>query len=136
MLFAATFFLVLPRMLARLYTRDPLVTGIAVRLLPIAGFFQVFDGLQVVAAGVLRGLGDTRVPMLISLLGFWLLGVPVSLLLAFGTGGGPGGLWWGFVTGLGSVAVLSLVRVRARLRRSLARVVIDAPEGAVRPESS
>ncbi len=95
MLFAATFFLVLPRMLARLYTRDPLVTGIAVRLLPIAGFFQVFDGLQVVAAGVLRGLGDTRVPMLISLLGFWLLG-----------------------------------------GRSLARVVIDAPEGAVRPESS
>ncbi|PYU94117.1 MAG: hypothetical protein DMG08_08480 [Acidobacteria bacterium] len=74
MLFAATFFLVLPRMLARLYTRDPLVTGIAVRLPPIAGFFQVFDGLQVVAAGVLRGLGDTRVPMLISLLGFWCAG--------------------------------------------------------------
>jgi len=136
MLFAAIFFLGLPRMLARLYTRDLLVIGIAVRLLPIAGCFQVFDGLQVVAAGVLRGLGDTRVPMLISLLGFWLLGVPVSLLLAFGTGGGPDGLWWGFVTGLGSVALLLLVRARKRLRRSLTRVVIDAPEGVVRPESS
>jgi MATE family multidrug resistance protein len=71
----AAAFLTGPGALARLYTRDPDVIGVAVLLIRIAGVFQVFDGLQVVGAGILRGLGDTRAPMLICLLGYWLLGI-------------------------------------------------------------
>jgi MATE family multidrug resistance protein len=121
-------FLSAPRALASLFTEDAGVLALAVTLLPIAGVFQVFDGLQVVANGVLRGAGDTRAPMLINLLGFWLVGVPVGLALAFPLGLGPVGLWWGLVAGLGSVAAILLGRVAVRLRGALARVVLD--EGA------
>ena len=118
-------FLTMPGALARLYTRDPAVIAVAVILIRIAGVFQIFDGLQVVGAGILRGLGDTRAPMLICLLGYWLLGIPVSAYLAFSAGLGPAGLWWGLVLGLGVVAFLLLARVRIRLAGEQSRVVID-----------
>jgi MATE family multidrug resistance protein len=111
--------------LARLYTRDVEVIAVAIVLLRIAGVFQVFDGLQVVAAGILRGLGDTRAPMLICLLGYWLLGIPLSAYLGFVAHQGPTGLWWGLVLGLGVVAAMLLLRLRVRLARRQARVVID-----------
>ena len=114
-----------PAALAGIYTDLDTVLRLAVALIPIAGAFQVFDGIQVVSAGTLRGLGDTRVPMLIGLVGFWLIGLPVSVALAFGAGLGPLGLWWGLVAGLGAVAILLLVRVRVRFRGTLHRVVID-----------
>jgi len=72
-----------PGPLARLYTADPGVLALTVVLLPIAGVFQVFDGLQVVSLGLLRGLGDTRVPVIAGLAGFWGIGMPVSLVLGF-----------------------------------------------------
>ena len=121
----ALVFLVVPGFLAGLYTTDAAVLGIAISLLPIAGIFQVFDGLQAVGAGVLRGLGDTRAPMIINILGFWLFGMPVSIYLGFNAGLGPRGLWWGFVAGLGAVAILLLFRIRKRLARVLTRVVLD-----------
>jgi MATE family multidrug resistance protein len=121
----AALFLLLPRPLAELYTADPTLIAIAGSLIPIAGFFQVFDGLQAVGAGVLRGLGDTRVPLVAMLSGYWLIGVPVSVVLAFRTGMGPQGLWWGFVAGLAAVAVFLLMRVRALFRRSVHRVLVD-----------
>ena len=99
--------------------------ALASLLIPIAGFFQVFDGLQVVSAGALRGAGDTRAPMLVNVLGFWLIGLPTSLVLAFPLGLGPQGLWWGVVAGLGSVAVFLLVRVGWRFRGDLARIPVD-----------
>ena len=61
--------------------------AVAASLIPLAGVFQVFDGLQVVAGGILRGLGETRVAMLVNMLGYWLLGLPVSYVLGFGRGG-------------------------------------------------
>jgi MATE family multidrug resistance protein len=123
----AAIFLTFPEPLARLYSRDLDVVRVAATLIPIAGVFQVFDGLQVVAAGVLRGLGDTRVPMLVNLLGYWLIGIPVSVYLGFGAGLGPVGLWWGLVLGLALVGTSLLLRVRGRLARRQSRVVIDGP---------
>jgi MATE family multidrug resistance protein len=118
-------FIALPEVFARIYTRDPLVLQLAVLLLPIAGVFQVFDGLQVVAIGLLRGLGDTQVPMIANVVAFWCIGVPVSLWLAFGLDYGAVGLWWGLVVGLGAVAVFLIARIRQREQRDLARILID-----------
>jgi MATE family multidrug resistance protein len=114
-----------PGLLAGLYTSSEAVLVVAVALLPLAGLFQVFDGIQVVAGGILRGLGDTRVPMLINLIGFWAVGIPVGLLLGFRAEMGAQGLWWGLVFGLASVAVILLIRVRRRMQARLGRVVID-----------
>jgi MATE family, multidrug efflux pump len=122
----AAVFLTLPDPLARLYSRDLDVIKVAAALIPLAGVFQVFDGLQVVAAGILRGLGDTRVPMLVNLLGYWLIGIPVSVYLGFVAHWGPVGLWWGLVMGLALVGTSLLLRVRARLAHRQTRIIIDS----------
>jgi MATE family multidrug resistance protein len=121
----AVLFLTAPDFLARVYTNEAPVIQIAALLLPIAGIFQVFDGIQVVAAGVLRGVADTRVPMLVNLIGFWAVGLPVSAWLGFGLDLGPPGLWWGLAAGIGAVAALLLLRVRARFGRDLRRLILD-----------
>ncbi len=118
-------FLGAPDLLAEAYTSVPEVLALAVILIPIAGFFQIFDGIQVVSAGILRGMGDTRAPVVVNILGFWCLGMPVSLVLAFRLGLGPPGLWWGLVVGLGSVALFLLFRIARQVRRGLERVVVD-----------
>ncbi|MEO8138509.1 MAG: MATE family efflux transporter [Gemmatimonadota bacterium] len=123
----ATAFLVFPGLLARLYTSAPEVLQIAVVLIPLAGVFQVFDGIQVTSIGLLRGLGDTRTPMITGVLGFWLLGLPVSLFLCFRLGLGPAGLWWGLVLGLVAVALFLILRLRAKLRQPFRRVSIELP---------
>jgi MATE family multidrug resistance protein len=125
MALAAAAFILAPAALAGIYTDDPAVLGLAVLLLPIAGVFQVFDGIQAVSMGLLRGLGDTRLPMLASVVGFWCLGMPVSAWLAFGLDLGALGLWWGLVVGLVAVAVFLLIRLRQREDRALARIMID-----------
>jgi multidrug resistance protein, MATE family len=116
-----------PEWLAGIYTRDPVVVALAATLLPIAGIFQVCDGLQVVSIGLLRGLGDTRMPMIVNVIGFWCLGIPVSLWLGFRLDHGAPGLWWGLVLGLTIVAVILLARLRLHATRDLARVVVDDP---------
>lgn len=121
----AALFLLIPRELARLYTNVDAVIGIAILLIPIAGVFQIFDGIQVVSAGILRGMGDTRAPMMINLAGFWLCGLPVSLYLAFGRDHGAQGLWWGLVVGLGAVALFLLLRIASRLRGEIRRVEVE-----------
>jgi MATE family multidrug resistance protein len=128
MTMTAMLFLLFPGVFSRAYSSDAQVLALAVTLIPIAGIFQVFDGLQVVASGVLRGVGDTRSPMVLNLLGFWCLGMPVSLWLGFRTPAGPVGLWWGLVVGLAAVAFLLLFRVRRRMGRDLRRIVIDEEE--------
>jgi len=125
MAMTAVLFLALPRQLASAYTSELEVLVLAASLIPIAGVFQVFDGLQIVSSGILRGMGDTRAPMVINLLGFWLIGIPVSLLLAFRLGLGPQGLWWGFVVGLGVVAIMLLLRIAVKLSRPIERVTVE-----------
>ncbi|MDQ3949152.1 MAG: MATE family efflux transporter [Gemmatimonadota bacterium] len=122
MCLTAVLFVSVPAPLARTFTPDTRVLGVAVLLIPIAGIFQVFDGIQAVAAGVLRGIGDTRAPLIVNLFGFWLLGVPISVYLGFYTEARAVGLWWGLVAGLGAVAAFLLLRIRTRMRRGLARV--------------
>jgi MATE family multidrug resistance protein len=125
MLVSASVFIGVPGLLARIYTSDMAVALMAAALIPIAGVFQVFDGLQIVSLGILRGVGDTRAPMVINVLGFWLLGFPASLLLCFGAGLGGPGLWWGLVVGLAAVAVLLMARVRSRMGRDIQRLVVE-----------
>jgi MATE family multidrug resistance protein len=107
---AALVFLVFPGPLARLMTADPAVIAAARALLGVAAVFQIFDGLQGVGAGVLRGAGETRFTLWANLVGHWLLGFPATLLFGFGLGMGVTGLWWGFVLGLGTVGLLLLAR--------------------------
>ena len=85
-------------------------------LLVIAGLFQLADGVQAVAAGALRGLKDTRVPRLLAALGYWGLGMPIGLALAWPMGFGPSGIWVGLAAGLAVVAMLMLRRWRNLLR--------------------
>ncbi len=125
MLGTAILFLSFPTALGRMFTDDLGVVGVVVVLLPIAGVFQVFDGLQAVAGGVLRGVGDTRAPMWAMIAGFWALGLPLSLLLGFRLDLGPPGLWWGLAAGLAVVATLLLLRVRSHLGGELRRLAIE-----------
>jgi MATE family multidrug resistance protein len=125
MMLTAVLFLTIPGTLARAFTPDPSTIAVVLVLLPIAGFFQVFDGIQVVSAAILRGAGDTRVPMLIHVLSFWALGIPLGLILAFRADMGATGLWWGLTVGLASTGVLLLARVRSRLSRAIARTTVE-----------
>src|ERR1700730_3715610 len=84
---------------------------IARRLIVIAAIFQVFDGMQVIAAGALRGYRDTMVPMLLAGFGYLGAGFGASWLLAFPLGYGAPGLWWGLALGLAVVAILLTVRL-------------------------
>ena len=124
----AALFLLIPEALAALFSVDPRVIATAATLLPIAGVFQVFDGLQIVAAGALRGVADTRVPMILNFVGFWLVGLPISILLGLWLDRGPTGVWWGLAIGIAIVALLLLSRIRVRFGKVLRRVVIDDPD--------
>lgn len=127
MLLTAVAFLAFPGFWAGLYSRDSAVLAVAAALIPIAGIFQVADGLQTVAAGVLRGAGDTFHAFLYNAIGFWGIGLPVSVILTFRLDWGPHGLWWGLAAGLTAVAILLFDRVRRVLGREVRRVAIDAP---------
>ncbi len=89
-----------PRALVRIYTPDPAVIKAASGLLFVAAFFQLFDGLQAVATGALRGAGDTRTPMIWSSTLYWLVGLPVGAYLCFRAGWGAAGLWTGLCVAL------------------------------------
>jgi MATE family, multidrug efflux pump len=97
---AAAAFLIIPRTLIGAFTSDPSVLSIGVSLLFVGAIFQLFDGVQGVSTGVLRGLGDTRTPMLWNLAGHWFIGLPLGYTLCFVMGLGVVGLWWGLSTGL------------------------------------
>jgi MATE family multidrug resistance protein len=113
MLASGALFVAAPRMLIGLFTADEAVLSLGASLLLIAAVFQLFDGLQGVVTGTLRGLGDTRTPMVTNLAAHWLLGLPVGYGLCFLAGWGVRGLWWGLSLGL-MVAGVVLTTVWAR----------------------
>lgn len=105
-------FLCCPGLLAGAMTTQPEQLAVAVLLIPIAGVFQIGDGVQVVSIGCLRGLGDVRSPVVANVIGFWLIGLPLGCWLGIGLGHGPAGFWWGLVLGLFVVAVGLLLVLR------------------------
>lgn len=113
---AALAFLLVPRPIVRVFSADPRVITAGVALLAVAALFQLFDGLQVVATGALRGSGDTRTPLVWSLVGYWILGLPVGYYLCFVRDHGVVGLWVGLLIGL-FVTGMTLVTVWSRTAR-------------------
>ncbi len=100
----------MPGQVALWYTRDPAVIALAAQLLVLAGLFQFSDGIQVAANGALRGLKDTRVPMFLTTLAYWGIGMPVGWWLAFRGGFGARGMWIGLIAGLSVAALLLSLR--------------------------
>lgn len=105
----ALVFLMGNQSIARVFVRDPAVAALAASLLIIAGIFQLIDGVQVVASGLLRGLRDTRGPMMITVAAYWVVALPMGIWLTFYQNQGARGLWIGLATGLALAATL-LVR--------------------------
>lgn len=115
---SALAFALVPRPITRLVTNQENVIAVAIPLMLVAAVFQLSDGIQVVGAGVLRGAGDTKWAFYANVVGHWLVGLPVALLLGFRMNMGIVGLWWGLCAGLTVVAVLLAIRFE-RLSRTL-----------------
>jgi len=113
---AALAFIAIPQRILHFYTHDAAILSTGVSLLAIAAVFQLFDGIQTVATGALRGLGNTRLPALVNFIGYWIVGLPVGYVLCFHYGYGVRGLWWGLTLALIAIAlvVLNSWRVHAR----------------------
>ena len=105
----------IPRVIVGVITRDAAVLAAGVALLRIAALFELFDGLQTVATGALRGLGDTRSPMLAHLAGYWAVGLPVAWLLCFHFGWGAPGIWVGLCAALVPIGSALLLVWKRRL---------------------
>jgi MATE family multidrug resistance protein len=118
MLLAAVVFLAWSKPLIELYTRDARVLAVGPGLLGIVAAFEVFDGIQTVSTGALRGLGETRAPMVANLVGYWVLGLPLGFYLCFGLRWGIYGMWIGLTLALIVIALALL----ARWRRDAARI--------------
>ena len=122
MLCAAVVFLVAPGPLIALYTRDPRVLAVGPSLLWVAAAFQVFDGIQTVSTGALRGLGETRIPMFANLVGYWVIGLPLGFTLCFVLHWGIYGTWIGLTLALIVISLTLLLR----WRRDSARAALAA----------
>ena len=104
--------------IAEWFVANTAVASLAAQLLLVAGFFQIFDGVQITSSGALRGFEDTRAPMFIGMLSYWLVALPVSYLSAFKLGFGPPGIWFGFLTGLALAAAALVARLLLRIKHA------------------
>jgi MATE family multidrug resistance protein len=113
----------IPRTLITLFLKDipanAVVIGLAVSFLRVAAAFQLVDGAQVIGAGMLRGLHDTRWPLVFALVGYWVVGLGIGTWLAFGEDWKGVGIWIGLASGLAAVAALMLARWILRDRLGL-----------------
>ncbi len=112
----AVVFMTAGTLIASWFVTAPAIVILAAKLLRMAAFFQIFDGIQVACSGALRGFEDARVPMLIGVLAYWVVALPVSYVCAFRLGFGAEGVWLGFVMGLAVAAGALLLRVLLRLK--------------------
>jgi MATE family multidrug resistance protein len=110
-----------------------LVIGLAVQFLLVAAAFQLVDGAQVIGAGMLRGLHDTRWPLLFALVGYWVVGLGIGVWLAFGRDWRGVGIWVGLASGLAAVAALMLARWVLRDRLGLTRLAHARSKSATAP---
>jgi MATE family, multidrug efflux pump len=101
-------FVAAPKLVARLFSPNATVVAVGANLLLVAAAFQIFDGLQVISTGALRGTGDTRTPMLANLIAYWLIGLPVAYFLCFRMKWGAVGVWIGLCVGLMIIGVALL----------------------------
>jgi len=115
----AAMMLLFPLAIVSFYTEDAAIRAQAAGFLLLAAAFQLFDGVQATASGALRGLKDTRVPMVITLVAYWLIGMPVAWWLAFHLHQGPPALWWGLTAGLGVAALGLTLRFQYKSRKTL-----------------
>jgi MATE family multidrug resistance protein len=115
-IFAVLFFC-FRNQLPHIYTDNAAVISVASGMLIFAAFFQLSDGLQAVAAGVLRGMQDVKFPAVIAFISYWIIMIPACYLLAFPFGMGLQGIWIGFIVGLSVAAVLQLWRFKAKLEK-------------------
>ena len=106
---SAVLFAAAPGWLVRLFSTDADVVAIGIGLFGVAAVFQLFDGVQAVATGALRGLGDTRTPFLVNLVGHWMIGLPLAYVLCFTYGWNARGLWIGLAAGIIVTGVVLLV---------------------------
>jgi multidrug resistance protein, MATE family len=114
--FAVIFFLC-RKILPAFYNTNPEVIEIASVLLIIAGLFQLFDGLQATGIGVLRGLTDVKIPLLISILSYWVIAMPISYLLGFVFNFGAVGIWVGLLLGLATLGITMLFRFNNKSKK-------------------
>ncbi len=117
---SASVMLLLPELVVSMYTNDPGVAHLAVSLLFYAAIFQYSDGIQICAAGALRGYKDTLAPMIYTIISFWFIGMTLGYYLTFNAGWGPAGMWVGMIAGLSTAAILML----ARFLRSSRRLIV------------
>ncbi|MGA8629815.1 MAG: MATE family efflux transporter [Terracidiphilus sp.] len=122
MFLAAIALVVFPRPLIELYTSDPRVLAVGPALLVIVATFEIFDAIQIISTGSLRGLGETRAPMWANLVGYWALGLPLGFSLCFGLKWGIYGLWLGLTLALIVIALALLARWRRDSRKQLLAV--------------
>ena len=116
MLFTAGLYVVMPRQLLGIFTQDESVLRVGTTVLWVYGALQLFDAWQVVATGALRGLGDTRTPMILNFVGHWIIGLPLGYWLCFSRTWGVTGLWLGLSVSLTIVGVVLTTVWRARAR--------------------
>jgi len=116
---SAAFLLLFRDVVVSVYTNDPSVTEIAISLLLMAAIFQIADGVQIGAAGALRGYKDTKMPMLINTFSYWALGFPLAYLATVTYRAPPSYIWGGFVLGLSVAAVLLTVRFNRLSKRCM-----------------
>lgn len=120
-----------PEPIVRIYTSDAAVLAIAAPLIVMAGIFQLSDGLQAAAAASLRGLKDTRVPMLVNLVAYWMVGLPTGFWLGVRSDMGPKGIWMGLIAGLTVAAIIHPLRFFWLIRRVDVPVAESDREGEV-----
>jgi MATE family multidrug resistance protein len=115
----AILFVLANNLLPYIYTEDKAVVAIAGQLLIIAGFFQLFDGTQVVGLGVLRGIGDVNIPTIITFVAYWIIGIPLGYFLGITMGIGVNGIWYGLTIGLLTASLLLFLRFQNKTRSLL-----------------